>query len=84
MPNATISKQARQRARKRLSRQGLSVRAWADQHQLKPGTVYEVLAGRKRCLRGDAHRAAVLLGLKKGLLPPSAASAAGVVPVSRQ
>jgi gp16 family phage-associated protein len=61
------------RARQRLSRQGLSVRAWAEQHQLNAGTVYEVLAGRKRCLRGEAHRAAVLLGLKAGVATPPAA-----------
>jgi gp16 family phage-associated protein len=28
--------------------------------------VYAVLNGQKKCLRGEAHRAAVLLGIKDG------------------
>lgn len=66
MPNPSISDQALKRARARLERQGLSVRDFAEQHQLHASTVYAVLAGQKRCLRGEAHRAAVLLGIKRG------------------
>lgn len=31
-----------------------------------PGLVYQVLAGRLRCVRGQAHQVAVVLGLKHG------------------
>lgn len=74
MPNPSISEQALKRARSRLERQGLSVREFAEQHDLHTSTVYAVLAGQKRCLRGEAHRAAVLLGIKRGAAAASAAS----------
>lgn len=74
MPNAPFSDQALKRARARLSHQGLSVSDWAKNHQLNASTVYEVLAGRKPCLRGEAHRAAVLLGLKRGVIVPPSSS----------
>ncbi|MCA8031987.1 DNA-binding protein [Burkholderia arboris] len=47
-------------------RTGTAVKEWAKAHGLAPATVYEVLAGRRKCLRGDSHKAAVLLGLKDG------------------
>jgi gp16 family phage-associated protein len=68
MPTPHFTEQALQRARSRLNRQGLSVRDWAAQHRLNDRTVYEVLAGRRPCLRGESHRAAVLLGLKRGVI----------------
>lgn len=43
----------------------MSVKQFALQYGLHPSTVYAVLNGQKKCLRGDAHRAAVLLGIKK-------------------
>ncbi|MBR8314681.1 DNA-binding protein [Burkholderia dolosa] len=49
-------------------RTGKTIKAWAKEHGLHPATVAEVLAGRKKCLRGDAHKAAVLLGLKDGVI----------------
>ena len=33
--------------------------------------VYAVLAGRKKCYRGDSHKVAVLLGLKDGVIVES-------------
>lgn len=68
MPNAYPTEQACQEARERLEHQGLSAKAWADKHQLSPSTVYAVLNGQKKCLRGEAHRAAVLLGIKDGVV----------------
>lgn len=50
---------------------GESIAAWARKHGLGRSLVYEVLSGRKKCLRGDGHRAAVLLGIKRGVIPPS-------------
>ncbi|WP_409302195.1 DNA-binding protein [Pseudomonas sp. KCJK8993] len=66
MHNAYPTEQACQEARARLARQGISARDWAQQHTFNPSTVYAVLNGQKKCLRGEAHRAAVLLGIKDG------------------
>ena len=68
MPNGYPTEQARQEARKRLENLGISTKAWAEQHGLNPSTVYAVLNGQKKCLRGEAHRAAVLLGIKDGVV----------------
>lgn len=64
------TEQACQAARERLEHEGISVKDWAEQNNLHPSTVYAVLNGQKKCLRGEAHRAAVLLGIKKGVVKP--------------
>lgn len=46
---------------------GLSVAAWARAHGYSSQLVYQILSGRKRCLRGQSHDIAVQLGLKQGL-----------------
>ena len=55
-------------ARAEFERRGLSIAAWSRQHGLTPSLVYEILGGHahRRCLRGQSHRAAVLLGMKLG------------------
>lgn len=84
MPNAYPSEQACAAARKRLAQQGLSAKQWAEQHGVSPSTVYAVLNGQKKCLRGEAHRAAVLLGIKEGVAPQDHPIAdLGCCPVSR-
>lgn len=55
-------------ARKRLELQGISVKDFAIKNDIHPSTVYAVLNGQKKCLRGEAHRAAVLLGIKPGVI----------------
>lgn len=45
---------------------GLSIGAWARSHGFSAQLVYQVLAGRKRALRGQSHEIAVRLGLKRG------------------
>ena len=67
MPNGYPSEQARAAARERLSKLGLSAKEWAERNELSPSTVYAVLNGQQKCLRGEAHRAAVLLGIKDGV-----------------
>lgn len=52
-----------------LIRQGKSVAAFAREHGLSRHTVYEVLSGKKKGRYGEAHRAAVLLGIKEGDFP---------------
>jgi len=76
MPNAYPTEQARRAARARLIAQGLSSKEWAEVHGLNPSTVYAVLNGQQKCLRGDAHRAAVLLGIKPAVVSPYPAATA--------
>ena len=49
-----------------LGRKGISIAQWAVANSLSTFLVYELLSGRKKGNRGQAHRAAVLLGLKEG------------------
>lgn len=66
MPNGYPNGQALEKARALISKQGLSAKEWAEENSLSPSTVYAVLNGQKKCLRGESHRAAVLLGIKEG------------------
>lgn len=68
MPNTTVTEQARQQARDALERRGQTAKDFAELHNLNPSTVYAVLSGQSRCRRGEAHRAAVLLGIKDGVI----------------
>lgn len=52
--------------RAEFARLGLSIGAWARSHGFSAQLVYQVLAGRKRALRGQSHEIAVRLGLKRG------------------
>lgn len=45
---------------------GISVAEWARVQGFSTGLVYQVLEGRRKCLRGQSHRIAVALGLKQG------------------
>lgn len=47
---------------------GISISQWARQHRLSEAIVSGVLRGEKKGLRGESHRAAVLLGIKDGLI----------------
>lgn len=47
---------------------GISKADWAREHGIKPGVLYEIFSRRSSCKRGEAHRAAVLLGLKEGVI----------------
>jgi len=51
-------------AKRWLQDHGVSVQAFALAHELDPATCYQILAGRKKGLRGKAHDAAVALGIK--------------------
>jgi len=54
-------------------RKGVSIRSWALANDFNPRLVYEILSGRgnHRCLRGQSHKIAVRLGLKKGVITNS-------------
>ena len=66
MADTYAPEQACQAARERLERQGITIKKFAEENDLHVSTVYAVLNGQKKCLRGEAHRAAVLLGIKEG------------------
>jgi gp16 family phage-associated protein len=53
--------------RAEFDRQGITVSGWAREHGLNRWTVFEVLHGRNKGKWGEAHRAAVLLGMKEGV-----------------
>ena len=59
---------APEEVRRELALRGLSVSDWARQVGYSPNLVHQVLSGRLLCIRGKAHRIAVMLGLKEGLL----------------
>lgn len=46
---------------------GISVSEWARVRGFSVGLVYQILDGKRRCERGQSHRIAVELGLKKGV-----------------
>lgn len=50
-----------------FSLRGISKADWAREHGIRPGVLYEIFSRRSSCKRGEAHRAAVLLGLKEGM-----------------
>ncbi len=54
--------------RQELATLGISVSDWARDRGYSPGLVHQVLAGRLKCTRGQSHKVAVSLGLKKGEL----------------
>jgi gp16 family phage-associated protein len=55
-----------QDVKKELSHSGITAAAWAKAHAVNPETVRGLLLGRIKGRNGDAHKVAVLLGLKDG------------------
>lgn len=53
-------------AREKLDRVGMSIAEFCRRHDLNKSLVSDLLNGRKKGRRGEAHRAAVLLGIKNG------------------
>lgn len=51
-------------AREWLDRHGVTITAWARSHGFKPSVVAALLAGRTRGQWGEAHKAAIQLGLR--------------------
>lgn len=54
--------------RKDLERRGKTIRQVAREIGVSERVLYEVLRGRFKGRRGQSHRAAVLLGLKEGVV----------------
>lgn len=55
-------------ARENLDRMGMSIAEFCREHDLNKNLVSDLLNGRKKGRRGEAHRAAVLLGIKDGVI----------------
>lgn len=53
-------------AKAELTKNGMTVSKWAIKNGLAPSVVYAVLKGALQGNYGEAHKAAVLLGMKKG------------------
>jgi gp16 family phage-associated protein len=62
--------------RAEFDRVGRTFAQWARDHEVDLQTVYDVLAGRKKGRRGQAHKVAVLLGLKHGVVDTNRSRAA--------
>ncbi|MGC5791371.1 DNA-binding protein [Herbaspirillum huttiense] len=45
---------------------GTSVAEWARVRGFSAGLVYQVLEGKRKCMRGQSHQIAIALGLKQG------------------
>lgn len=59
--------------REEFLRSGRSVASWARAHGFEVRLVHEVLSGRRRGVRGNCHKIAVLLGMKAGVIVEDAA-----------
>jgi gp16 family phage-associated protein len=59
-----------EQARAALDRRGKSIAEFSREHGLNKNLVSDLLNGRKKGRRGEAHRAAVLLGIKDGEVAP--------------
>jgi gp16 family phage-associated protein len=57
-----------EQVRAEFHRRGISIAEWARQHKVDQSTTYQVLYGTKKGRRGEAHRVAVLLGIKEGVI----------------
>lgn len=57
-----------EQARAVLDRKGMSIAEFCRIHSLNKNLVSDLLNGRRKGRRGEAHRAAVLLGIKDGVI----------------
>lgn len=57
-----------EQARAELERKGISIAAFSRMHGLNKNLVSDLLNGRKKGCRGKSHNAAVLLGIKEGVI----------------
>ncbi len=61
-------------ARALFIEKGITITDFAHELGVHRQTVWEVLSGRIKCTHGDAHRVAVVLGMKHGEVLPADAS----------
>jgi len=70
MANPTIRREDREAARAALHEAGISIRAVANELGVHHSAVLRVLSSDVPCTRGQAHKIAVALGLKQGVVAP--------------
>lgn len=70
-------------ARAELQAKGISITQWAIANRFSPNLVFEVLGGRKKCVRGQAHEIAIKLGMKDGEICTDPAKALATRPRHR-
>ena len=58
----------REQARANLDNKGMTIAEWCRIHGFNRKMVADLLKGRKKGRYGEAHRAAVLLGIKQGVI----------------
>jgi len=58
-------------ARSELTEKGQSISDWARKNGFSINLVFDVLGGRKKCLRGQSHQIAIILGIKTIKAPKS-------------
>jgi len=68
MIGSTNMPRSAEEVRADLERRGKTIRQVAQEIGISERIVYEVLRGRFKGRRGQAHKAAVLLGLKAGIV----------------
>ncbi len=54
-------------ARAEFIARGKSISEWARENGFSANLVFDILGGRKKCLRGQSHQIAVRLGIKQGI-----------------
>lgn len=59
--------QTPEQVREDFALRGLSISEWARTQGFSVPLVYQVLAGKRRALRGQSHRIAVALQVKEGI-----------------
>lgn len=47
---------------------GISIATWARHYGFSVALVYSVIHGKSKCIRGESHKIAVMLGLKEGTI----------------
>lgn len=53
-------------AKQLIAESGVSIAEWARANGFSSGLVYQVLEGKRKCVRGQSYRIAVALGIKDG------------------
>lgn len=51
-----------------FERRGVNVTQWAREHGVTRQAVFDAMKGKTKGKRGNAHKAAVLLGIKDGVI----------------
>lgn len=69
-----ISQEQRDQVKTYFEQHGINAANWARERNLAPRHLYDLLNGKTAGTRGESHRAAVLLGLKEGVIEERAAS----------